>query len=100
MSEAVSITHEDHGSHGVYHATVAGEDAQGVLTWREAAPGVVVADHTLVPTAIGGRGVALRLVEALIADARERDWKIVPACSYVAAQFRRHPDWADLLAQS
>ncbi|NKJ42812.1 GNAT family N-acetyltransferase [Novosphingobium sp. SG720] len=98
MSETVSITHEDQGSHGVYHAVVEGEAAQGVLTWREAAPGVVVADHTLVPGAIGGRGVAARLVDALVADARERGWKIVPACSYVAAQFRRHPEWADLQA--
>jgi predicted GNAT family acetyltransferase len=70
LSETVSITHDDQGSHGAYHATVAGEAAEGLLTWREASPGVVVADHTLVPTAIGGRGVAARLVEALIADAR------------------------------
>jgi predicted GNAT family acetyltransferase len=98
LSETVSITHDDQGSHGAYHATVAGEAAEGLLTWREASPGVVVADHTLVPTAIGGRGVAARLVEALIADARQREWKIVPACSYVAAQFRRHPEWADLQA--
>jgi len=39
-----------------------------------------------------------KLVEALIADAREHGWKIVPECSYVAAAFKRHPEWADLLA--
>jgi len=98
LADAITITHENHGSHGVYHAAVEGESAEGVLTWREAAPGVVVADHTLVPGAIGGRGVAARLVEALVAEARERGWKIVPACSYVAAQFRRHPEWAALHA--
>lgn len=98
MTDTITIAHEDQGSHGVYHARVEGESAEGVLTWREAAPGVVAADHTLVPGAIGGRGVAARLVDALIDDARARDWKIVPACSYVAAQFRRHPEWADLLA--
>ncbi|KPF54323.1 putative GNAT family acetyltransferase [Novosphingobium capsulatum] len=98
MDQTVSITHDNQGSHGAYHASVANESAQGVLTWREAAPGVVVADHTLVPSAIGGRGVAARLVDALIADAREQGWKVVPACSYVAAQFRRHPEWADLQA--
>lgn len=96
--ETVSIRHDNQGSHGAYHATVPGEAAEGLLTWREASPGVVVADHTLVPGAIGGRGVAARLVEALIADARAQGWKIVPACSYVAAQFRRHPEWADLQA--
>jgi predicted GNAT family acetyltransferase len=43
--------------------------------------------------------VAQLLVEALIADAREQGFRIVPQCSYVAAQFRRHPDWADWLAE-
>ena len=58
-----------------------------------------VADHTLVPRAIGGRGVAARLVEAMVADARAEGFRIVPECSYVAALFKRHPDWADLLEQ-
>ena len=57
-----------------------------------------VATHTLVPRAIGGRGVAAKLVEALIADARAEGFRIVPACSYVEAMFRRHPDWAELRA--
>jgi predicted GNAT family acetyltransferase len=47
-----------------------------------------------------GRGVAQFLVEALIADAREQGFRIVPQCSYVAVQFRRHPEWVDLLAES
>jgi predicted GNAT family acetyltransferase len=50
----------------------------------------------LVPSEIGGRGVALHLVEALIADARAEGFLIDPQCSYVAAQFKRHPDWAGL----
>jgi predicted GNAT family acetyltransferase len=45
-----------------------------------------------------GQGVAQVLVEALVADARAQGFKIVPQCSYVAALFRRHPEWADLLA--
>ena len=37
-------------------------------------------------------------VKRMIADARERNLLIVPACSYVRTQFDRHPDWADLRA--
>ena len=45
-----------------------------------------------------GRGIAAKLVNHAIADAREQGFKITPVCSYVVAQFRRHPEWADLRA--
>lgn len=93
----LAITLIDHGVEGEYQARVAGSAAIGRLTWvRRGA--VLTAEHALVPPEIGGRGIAARLVEALITDAREQGWKIVPECSYVAAAFNRHPEWADLLA--
>ncbi len=95
--EQVTITRVGGGAEGEYCAAVAGSDAVGRLTWRRRGD-VVAAEHTLVPPEIGGRGVAGKLVEALIADARAEGWKIAPDCSYVAAAFRRHPEWADLLA--
>ena len=91
----VTITRHANGSGGEYRAAVAGSSAIGQLTWT-AHHGVRAADHTLVPPEIGGRGVAAKLVEALIADARKHGFKIDPQCSYVAAAFKRHPDWADL----
>lgn len=93
----VTITHLDQGSRGEYHAKVEGSEAIGRLTYQRNGD-VVVADHTLVPTEIGGRGVAGELVKALIADARKFGFKIEPQCSYVEAAFRRHPEWADLRA--
>lgn len=95
--ESVTITRHGDDRHGEYHAHVPGSSAIGRLTWvlRDHTR---VAEHTLVPPEIGGRGVALHLVEALIADARAESFKIDPQCSYVAAQFKRHPDWADLHA--
>jgi predicted GNAT family acetyltransferase len=91
------ITHVDHGTEGEYQARVVGSAAFGRLTYVRRSD-VLTAEHTLVPPEIGGRGIAARLVEALIADARAHGWQIVPQCSYVAAAFRRHPEWADLLA--
>jgi predicted GNAT family acetyltransferase len=84
-------------SGGEFTATLPGETATGQLTYVMRGP-VMVAEHTLVPSAIGGRGVAARLVEALIAHAREQGLKVVPQCSYVDAAFRRHPEWRDVLA--
>ncbi len=57
-----------------------------------------MAEHTIVPPQIGGRGVAARLVDALVADAREHGFKVKPVCSYVVAKFDEHPEWADIRA--
>ncbi|WP_421851742.1 GNAT family N-acetyltransferase [Novosphingobium sp.] len=92
-----AITLIDKGSDGEYQARVTDSGAVGRLTWVRRGD-VLTTEHTLVPSEIGGRGIAGKLVEALIADARAQGWKIVPECSYVAAAFRRHPEWADLLA--
>ena len=56
------------------------------------------AAHTIVPRAIGGRGVAAALVERLVADASRLDFLIRPDCSYVARKFADNPDWAALKA--
>lgn len=95
--EGIEITHEGTEARGEYRATVPGSDAVGRLTWKALGP-ARVADHTLVPPEIGGRGVAAALVEALVADAEREGFTIVPQCSYVEAMFRRHPEWAELRA--
>lgn len=106
--ERITITAHDAGATGEYHAHVEGHAEIGRLTWV-ARNGVAhgrariveqrIAEHTLVPDQIGGRGVAARLVAAFVADARAQGFRIVPACSYVAAAFARHPEWGDLLAE-
>ncbi|KPF64043.1 acetyltransferase [Porphyrobacter sp. AAP60] len=81
---------------------VEGETEEGYLEWE---PGtardgkeVRIAAHTIVPRAIGGRGVAAALVERLVEDAGRQDFLIRPDCSYVAAKFSENPDWAALKA--
>ena len=96
MSE-IEITRHGDEQAGEYHAHLIGSRVIGRLSWVQHGT-VRAAEHTLVPPAIGGRGVAARLVEVLVADAREHGFKIDPICSYVAAQFERHPDWAALRA--
>lgn len=99
--EGTEITRHDEGARGEYRARVPGSEAIGRLTYQRRSSGAgdtLIADHTLVPPEIGGRGVAAKLVEALVADARAEGTKIVPQCSYVEVAFRRHPEWADLRA--
>lgn len=97
--EGIEISHQGDDARGEYRAAVPGSDAVGRLTWF-ARGNARIADHTLVPPEIGGKGVAAALVDALVADAKSDGFKIVPACSYVAAQFKRHPEWSDLLADT
>ena len=100
--DGTTITRHDEGARGEYRASVAGSDVIGRLTYQrrksEVGGNTLIAVHTLVPPEIGGKGVAAKLVEALIADARESGDKIVPQCSYIEAAFRRHPEWAELRA--
>jgi len=97
MSETVEIIHHSDGNGGEYRAIVPGSEHIGRMTWREVG-GARLVDHTIVPPEIGGRGIAAQLVEAIVADAREQGFKVIPQCSYVAAAFRRHPEWQDLLS--
>lgn len=94
----VTITHEEQGDRGRYIAAVEGSEETGHLDWVARGEAVRAATHTLVPPAIGGRGVAAKLVEALITDAKAQGFKVDPRCSYVEAAFQRHPDWAPLRA--
>lgn len=68
-----------------------------VLDYRLAGA-VMTITHTLVPAAVGGRGIASALVQAAMAAARSEGWKVVPACSYAEAWLARHPAYGDLLA--
>lgn len=93
-----TVEREDHQTHGRYLVRLA-DGSVAEMTYRRPRPGVMAIDHTEVPPAHRGRGIALMLVEAAIGDARSQGFRIVPLCSYVAVAFRRHPEWEDLRAQ-
>ncbi|HWY61820.1 MAG TPA: GNAT family N-acetyltransferase [Rhizomicrobium sp.] len=60
-------------------------DNRYILTHIEADPG------------LRGTGAAARLMEQIIALARDKNLQIVPRCAYAIAWFKRHPDAADVL---
>ena len=93
----LTIVREDGPTRGRYFIRLApGFEAE--MTFQKTANGSIIIDHTGVPREYEGRGIAARLVNRAVADAREQGFKITPVCSYVVAQFRRHPEWADLRA--
>ncbi len=96
-AEDIVVERQDQANGGRYVVKPApGVEAE--MTYRKTSEGVMSIDHTGVPPEFGGRGIAAKLVNAAIADARAEGFKIEPICSYVEAQFRRHPEWADLRA--
>jgi predicted GNAT family acetyltransferase len=94
----VHIEREETGSRGRYTARVAGREGEAELTYVLRAPSLISANHTGAPLSLRGSGAAQALVERLVADARAEGRKIIPLCSYIDAQFQRHPEWADLRA--
>ncbi len=96
MSDVTITKEESDARHGRYVARVAGIDAEGEITFTRRGAGVISADHTGVPDALGGRGIARALLDFMLEDARATGFRIVPLCTFVRGQYARHPEWADL----
>lgn len=53
--------------------------------------------HVQVPPEAQGHGVASELTRTALALAKERGFKVVPVCSFVATYIRRHPEYQPML---
>ncbi|MBX3597474.1 MAG: N-acetyltransferase [Rhizobiaceae bacterium] len=73
------------------------DGSEAEMTYTKSGESTIIIDHTLVPDAFRGQGVGVKLVERGVADARAARKKIIPLCPFAAAQFRRHPEWSDVL---
>ncbi len=88
---------EENGPKGRY--VLHGLDgAEAEMTFTRVGKQLII-DHTGVPDAFRGQGVGVRLVARAVEDARAAGQKIIPLCPFAAAQFQRHPEWADVLKQ-
>ncbi len=74
-----------------------GEHLAGLATYR-LDDGTMTIPHTEVMPRYEGRGLGARLARFALDDARERGLKVVPACEFIDAYIRRHPEYRDMLA--
>lgn len=97
MTEELAVVELEEGdTKGRYVIrTPGGEVAE--MTFTKIGAHIIIIDHTGVPDAFRGQGAGLRLVTRAVEDARAAGKKIIPLCPFAAAQFRRHPEWADVL---
>ena len=70
----------------------------GLIRYRELAGRVLDLDHTFVPPALRGGGIASQLAEHALRYAREQGYRVIPSCPFVASFIERHPQHRDLLA--
>ena len=99
MSESpeLQIERRDGPTGGAYHTELDGSTAE--MTFSRASPRLIIIDHTDVPDALRGRGVGNQLVARAVSDGREQGFKIIPLCPFAAAQFRKNPDYGDVLSR-
>ena len=90
----MSLAIEHLADRGRFQALVEG---RACVVDYELENGVMVVTHTGVPSAVGGRGIAAALTQALLAHASATGLKVRPLCSYARAYMQRHPETLSLL---
>ena len=58
----------------------------------------IVFTHTEVPTILEGHGLAAKLAQTVLDDARARQLMVVPLCRYIASYIKRHQEYLDVVA--
>ena len=77
-----------------YEARVEGQLA--VITYQRLGDRIVFL-HTEVPEALEGHGIAGKMAQFALDDARALHLAVIPRCAFVAGYIRRHPEYADLV---
>lgn len=59
-------------------------------------PGRWTITYVEAPEALRGMGVAGRLMQGVLEEARRQGAKVTPLCAYAVAYMQRHPEYGDL----
>lgn len=98
MSDQQDVIVRDNPANRRFEAHVDGQLA-GFGQYR-LEPAQITFHHTFVDPAFEGRGIGNRLVGFQLDDARSRGLAVVPECRFVSSYIKRHPEYADLVADS
>jgi uncharacterized protein len=96
--EPVTVRVSDNTGRQRYEAFIDGVLA-GFVTY-ELSPGGIVFLHTETEPPFEGRGVASRLAETALDDARARGLRVTPRCPFIVSYIERHPGYAELVDRS
>jgi predicted GNAT family acetyltransferase len=76
-----------------------GDQLLGIAAYQHRGSTLVMT-HTEVDQDSGRSGLGGTLVRAALDDVRSQGLKVVPRCPFVRGWIERHPDYADLIADS
>lgn len=68
------------------------------IAYRMHGEGTIELVHTEVEKQFEGKGLASQIAKFALDDARSRELKVIPTCSYIAGWVAKHPDYKDLVA--
>ncbi len=73
---------------------------EGITAYAEyeRTPGTVRFTHTIVPEALGGKGVGSKLAKGALDAVRAEGAKVIPQCPFIAAYIKKHSEYQDLVA--
>ena len=63
----------------------------------ERSPGRIAFTHTEIDPAFGGRGMAGKLIAAVLTAAREEGLEVLPVCPFVRGYMDKHPEYLALV---
>lgn len=90
------VTHVEDAGRGGF---VVDQDGERIaeMTYTRAGEHRIIVDHTWVDDRLRGTGTARRLLDSLVAWARQAGLLVIPLCPYAKAQFDKDPSIRDVL---
>lgn len=82
------------------YEAIVGDEVAGYAEFQLKEPSRIVFTHTVSEPAFAGRGIATRLVEWSLADARDQGERIVPVCPFVLRYLETHHQFDDAVERA
>ena len=67
------------------------------ITWTVGGEKLILITHTFVAPELRGQSIAGKLLDKVVAYAREENLKVKPVCSYAVVKLTRTDEYADIL---